>query len=79
MDINLILLSIAIEITKDKEQREYLEKQYQQFLIFCILSSININTSVANYDLIQLILYNILLPNKISFIIKSLSLNKLDK
>ena len=60
MDINLILLSIAIEITKDKEQREYLEKQYQQFLIFCILSSININTSVANYDLIQLILYNIL-------------------
>ena len=44
-NINLILLSIAIEISKDIEQKEFLEKQYQQFLIFCILSSININSS----------------------------------
>ena len=60
LNINLILLSIAIEITKDGEQKEFLEKQYQQFLIFCILASININTSVKNHDLIQDYLYNVL-------------------
>ena len=60
LNINLILLCISIEITKDAEQKEFLEKQYQQFLIFCILASININTSVKNHDLIQEILYNIL-------------------
>ena len=60
LNINLILLCISIEITKDTEQKEFLEKQYQQFLIFCILASININTSVKNHDLIQDILYNIL-------------------
>ena len=59
-NINIILLSIAIEITKDKEQKEYIEKQYQQFLIFCILASININSSVKSHDLIQDILYKIL-------------------
>ena len=60
LNINIILLSIAIEITKDNEQKEFLEKQYQQFLIFCILSSININNSVKNHDLIQDYLYNVL-------------------
>ena len=59
-NINIILLSIAIEITKVAEQKEFLEKQYQQFLIFCILSSININSSDKNYNDIQNILYNIL-------------------
>ena len=60
LNINIILLSIAIEITKDSEQKEFLEKQFQQFLIFCILASININTSVKNHDLIQDLLYNVL-------------------
>ena len=60
LNINLILLCISIEITKDHEQKEFLEKQYQQFLIFCILASINISTSVKNHDLIQDILYNVL-------------------
>ena len=62
-NINLILLSIAIEISKDIEdieQKEFLEKQYQQFLIFCILSSININPSDKNYERIQNILYDVL-------------------
>ena len=60
LSINLILLCIAIEITKYSEQKEFLEKQYQQFLIFCILVSININSSVKDHDLIQDLLYNIL-------------------
>ena len=60
LNINLILLCIAIEITKDKDQREYLEKQLQQFLIFCILSSINISHSEKNHDMIQNYLYDVI-------------------
>ena len=60
LTINLILLSIAIEITNDKVQKEYLENQYQQFLIFCILASINIRSNEKHYNTIQNELYNIL-------------------
>ena len=60
LTMNLILLSIAIEITDDKNQLEFLENQYQQLLIFCILSSINIKSCDKKYDFIQLELYNIL-------------------
>jgi len=60
LNINLILLCISLEITKDSVQKEFLEKQYQQFLIFCILASININTSVKDHDLIQELLFNVL-------------------
>ena len=44
LTMNLILLSIANEIISDKVQKEYLENQYQQFIIFCIILSINIKT-----------------------------------
>ena len=60
LNINLILLCIAIEITKDSEQKEYIEKQYQQFLIFCILASINISPSVKKNEQIQDLLYVLL-------------------
>ena len=60
LTINLILLSIAIEITNDKDQLEFLYNQYQQLLIFLILSSINIKSTDKKYDFIQLELYNIL-------------------
>ena len=60
LTINLILLSIAIEITNDKDQTEYLENQYEQFLIFCILASINIKSNEKHYNLIQNELFNIL-------------------
>ena len=60
LTINLILLSIAIEITNDKDQKEYLENQYEQLLIFCILSSINIKSNEKQYNLIQNELYTIL-------------------
>ena len=60
LTINLILLSIAIEITNDKDQKEYLENQYEQLLIFCILASINIKSNEKQYNLIQSELYNIL-------------------
>ena len=60
LNINLILLCISITITNNSYQREFLEKQLQQFLIFCILSSININHSEKNHDLIQECLYDVL-------------------
>ena len=60
LTINLILLSIAIDITNDKVQKEYLENQYQQLIIFCILASVNIKTNEKDYNLIQNELYNIL-------------------
>ena len=56
----LILLSIANEIISDKTQKEYLENQYQQFIIFCILVSINIKPKEKKYEIIQNELYNII-------------------
>ena len=58
--INLILLSIQILLAKDKTEKITYFIEYQQFLIFCVLSSINLNYSIKNYDIIQDILYNAL-------------------
>ena len=60
LTINLIIMSIAIEITNDQVQKDYLENQYQQLLIFCILASINIKSSEKHYNLIQTELFNII-------------------
>ena len=60
LNINIILLCIAIEITKDYDERVFLEGKFQQFIIFCILSSININPNSIYYDLIQDTLYDCL-------------------
>ena len=60
LTMNLILLSIANEIISDKVQKEYLENQYQQFIIFCIILSINIKTKEKKYGQIQNELYNII-------------------
>ena len=60
LTINLIIMSIAIEITNDQLQKDYLVNQYQQLLIFCILASINIKQSEKYYTLIQNELYNII-------------------
>ena len=60
LNINAILLCIAITITKDYEESVFLEGKFQQFIIFCILVSININPSDLYYDLIQSNLYDVL-------------------
>ena len=58
--LNIILLSLELHLAKnDKDKNIYID-QYQQFLIFCILASININPSVKQYGDIQDIFYNIL-------------------
>ena len=61
LSINLQLLCIQYNLTK-KESTEInnIEKLIQQFLLYCILASININNSEKNYDLIQDKLYDIL-------------------
>ena len=56
LNINLILLSIKIVLSKDDEEIDFYINQYQQFLIFCILASINLHSSVKNYEQIQNIL-----------------------
>ena len=60
LNINIILLSIAIEITQDCDEIAFLERKFQQFMIFCVMVSININTNDINYDLIQDLLYDAL-------------------
>ncbi len=60
LNINIILLSITLLLAKDKLEKSFTVSQYQEFLIFCILASINLSSSLKNYDLIQTILNDIL-------------------
>ena len=60
LNINVILLCIAIEITQDIDEIVFLEGKFHQFIIFCILVSININANASYYDLIQDSLYDTL-------------------
>ena len=53
LNINIILLCIAIEITEDYYERVFLEGKLQQFIIFCVMASININSNSVYHDLIQ--------------------------
>ena len=59
-NINIILLCIAFEITQDYDERLFLEGKFQQFIIFCVMASININPNEVNYDIIQDSLYDAL-------------------
>ena len=60
LNINIILLCIAIEITQDYDERVFLEGKFQQFIIFCVMASININPNEVNYNIIQDSLYDAL-------------------
>jgi hypothetical protein len=60
LNINIILLCIAIEITQDLIEKNFLERQFHQFIIFCVMASININNTAIYYDLIQEKLYDAL-------------------
>ena len=60
LNINLILLSITTLLKINGEEKDFYLGQYQKFLLFCILASINLSSSTKNYELIQSILYNIL-------------------
>ena len=61
LNINLILLCVAIDITQANDEREFLEGLLQQFLIYCVLASINIGPSEKSNSTIQSKLHDILL------------------
>ena len=61
LQINLILLSVALDIVMDNDEKIFLEGYFQQFLIYCVLASVNINPSDKNNTKIQSELYDILL------------------
>ena len=60
LNINIILLCIAIEISQDYYEKVFLEGKFQQFLIFCVMASININNNGIYYDIIQDKIYDVL-------------------
>ena len=60
LNINIILICIAIEITQDYYERIFLEGKFQQFIIFCVMASININSNSIYHDLIQDNIYDAL-------------------
>ena len=59
-NINLILLCIAIDITQDEDERNFIIGLYQQFLIYCVIVSINITTQEKSHDFIQEKIYDAL-------------------
>ena len=48
-----ILLSVSIDITKNADERNFWCKQLLDFLIYCVLVSINIQQSEKDYNYIQ--------------------------
>ena len=60
LNINIQLLSIAYNIAKENKEKEKMEKKIQQLITYCVLASININTSEKFYDIMQEKLYDIL-------------------
>ena len=77
LKINLILLCVAIDITRDNDEKEFLVGYFQQFLIFCVLASINTSSSEKNSSKIQSKLYDILLFGFTFF--QNISKSKFDK
>ena len=56
--LNLILLCFSIDIAGDMDEEDELIQQLLEFLIFCILASININQNEDIYNYIQRKLYD---------------------
>ena len=59
-NINLILLCIAIELTFDEEERNFILGLFQQFLIYLIMASTNISPQEKCHDYIQQKIYDAL-------------------
>ena len=59
-NINLILLCIAIDITQDEDERNFIIGLYQQFLIYSVMVSINITQQEKCHDYIQGKIYDAL-------------------
>ena len=53
LKINLLLLSIALDLTKNEKEREFLINKYQQFLLYCIICSLNLSQIENYHEFIQ--------------------------
>ena len=60
LHMNVILLSIALVLSKGMDENIFWEGKFTQFCFFCILVSININPNEVYYNIIQDNIYNIL-------------------
>jgi len=60
LNINVILLCIALDLCQDYDESIFIEGKFLQFIIFCIMASININSNGIYYSLIQDNLYDAL-------------------
>ena len=60
LNINLILLCIALELSLDEEEHNFILDLFQQFLIYCIFVSINISPQEKYHDYIQDKIYDTL-------------------
>ena len=66
--INLILLSIAIDICENEEEKEKLYNDYKEFLLFFLLASVNLYSNIDNKErkkntysyILKKIFYNII-------------------
>ena len=58
--LNLIILCIAYDTTGDKDEKNYIQNHLEQFLIFCILSSVNITPGEKSHKNLQLKLLDLL-------------------
>ena len=60
LKINLLLLSIGIDITRNEKERDFLINKYEQFILFCIICSLNINQSENFHEFIQSNLFDLI-------------------
>ena len=60
LHINVILLSIALVLTKDLDENIFWEGKFIQFCLFCVLVSINISSNEEYFNLVQDNIYNTL-------------------
>ena len=56
----IILLCAAYDTTLDEDEKILIENQIEQFLIFCILCSVNISSSEKTYNTLQNKLYDLI-------------------
>ena len=59
-NLNLVILCIAFDTTGDKDEKNYIQNRLEQFLIFCILSSVNLTPNEKSHKNIQLKLLDLL-------------------
>ena len=59
-NIILVLLCAAIETTKDEDEKNFIVSLYQQYMIYLVLVSININPQEKYHDFIQEKIYDVL-------------------